>query len=223
MNNKNMKQIYKLVTVGLLTSVLGVYTQCIPETSKIDAQEGYRAPSSNNGPKDEGEILQALEVSVGVKNYEELNVTYEVLTGVSASTPAVRDAYNEMKVSLPTDSEMKSYLSGHQVAAARLAAEYCNAMVNDQTLRQRIWTNANYAMTLNNAFNQTRMDELSTKLMDVFWGPAAGQSEKDEMRLVLNDLMADLMVGEANTQALTSTVVKSLCTAVLSSMHVIAK
>jgi hypothetical protein len=224
MNKNNMKHIYKITTIALITGVLGTYTQCVPET-KIESTESVSAAPSPVKPPltDPGEIIQALEVSSGVKNYEELLVTYSELTGIPATTGSIRAIYDDVKVSLPTDSEMKSYLSGHQVAVSKLAAEYCNEMVNNTGLRLPLFSAASYAKTSTLAFNQAGKDELNNNAMNLFWGPSASPDEKLEMKDILDDLIDDLLIGEPNSTATTLRVVKSVCTATLASMHVTAK
>ncbi len=224
MNKNNMKHIYKFASIALLTGIVGLFTHCVPETTKIEAID---APIKEvQAPKTEGEVLLALEVSSGVKSYEETLYTLSALTGVADTNANVRSVYNDVKVSLPTDSEMKSYLSGHQVALAKLAAEYCNEMINDVTLRQKIWNNANYALTKDVAFksaNPAVREELVTKLIGVFWGPSAAEEDKPELKQELLDLIDDLQEGEVNNTASTGIIVKGVCTAALSSMHVTVK
>ncbi len=228
MNKNNMKHIYKISTIALMTGILGVYMNCeiVPETAKIEAQDSSsaKAPAPKPVPTTQGEILQALEVSSGVKSYEEILETYSSLTGIPSNNGNIRNIYeNEVKVSLPTNSEMKSYLSGHQVALSKLAAEYCNEMINNTTLRQQIWTDAKYGQVPATAFSVAGKDELSQKTMDLFWGPSADAQEKAEMKVVLNDLIDDLIVGETANAATTVRVAKGICTAALASMHVTAK
>ncbi len=72
---------------------------------------------------------------IGVRTFDEINASMAVITGVSPQDSGVQTTYDTIRQSLPTVDTIEAFLSSHQVAIAQLAIEYCNALINDTTLR----------------------------------------------------------------------------------------
>ena len=72
---------------------------------------------------------------IGVRTFDEINASMAVLSGVSPTDVSVQTTYDTIRQSLPTVDTVEAFLSSHQVAIAQLAIEYCNALINDTTLR----------------------------------------------------------------------------------------
>jgi hypothetical protein len=68
---------------------------------------------------------------IGVRTFDEISATMSVVTGVSQLDAGVKDAFNEIRQSLPATESIEGFLSSHQASIAQLAIEYCNSMVND--------------------------------------------------------------------------------------------
>ncbi|MDH5255003.1 MAG: LamG domain-containing protein, partial [Gammaproteobacteria bacterium] len=72
---------------------------------------------------------------IGVKTFDEINATMATITGVSPNQPAVKATYALVRQQLPAVVDLGAVLASHQVGIAQLAIEYCNALVEDNTLR----------------------------------------------------------------------------------------
>lgn len=108
--------------------------------------EGLVMPPMNAGNGEE-------DPEIGVKNYEQINMTMAELTGVSPADTNVARVYAEVEMQLPNDNSIKSFSSAHQVAITKLAAEYCNALVDNGTLRTAVWPSFNFSGTPTNVLN----------------------------------------------------------------------
>ena len=80
---------------------------------------------------------------IGVRTFAQVNSTLALLTGVSASTPAVNTTYLAVQQQLPSDPTLEGFSSSNQIGIAQLAIQYCNAAVNSPTLQPQL-----YGMTL---------------------------------------------------------------------------
>lgn len=167
------------------------------------------------------EVIQAQEIDVGVKNFEQINATMSVLTGVSSMNNAIRNTYNGLEVQLPTGNNVKSFLAANQVAITKLAAEYCDALVNSGTLRQGVWPNFNFSGAPNSVLvNNTQKFTVIDQTLNRFWGTGVGgdrSSAQLEMLSLINDLLNGENLGSSTTTQVT---MKGVCTAALASAPV---
>ena len=166
-------------------------------------------------------VVQSAEIDVGVKNFEQINETMSVLTGVDAGTNAVQNVYNDLEVQLPTDNSIKSFLSANQVAITKLAAEYCHALVESGNLRGTVWPGFNFGSSPNNVLsNNTQKIQFIDQTLNKFWGMNVG-GDRTSSQLELLSLMNDLLQGEnLGNAGTTRTTAKGICTAALSSAQV---
>ncbi|MGI9258546.1 MAG: LamG domain-containing protein [Gammaproteobacteria bacterium] len=89
---------------------------------------------------------------IGVRTFDEINASMAVMTGVSQQNSGVETTYNTIRQSLPTVDTIEAFLSSHQVAIAQLAIEYCNALINDTTLRTNMFPGFPFAATVGAAY-----------------------------------------------------------------------
>ncbi len=228
----NHKLVVKLTALGLLVTLMGVFTQCVPINTKqiggSSSNNSYTPPPLVEDEKDEGQIINEAQVSEGMKSHEQLLGTMSELTGVSVMNTAVRGVYNQVATTLPTDNDIKVFLPSHQLAITKLAAEYCKVLVDTTTiptgrqvtLRAEIWPTINFGGTPAQALGQASRDILIDEVIEAFWGGMISPQDKDLAVDELNQLIQDLLAGEALTAATTRNVIKGVCTAVLSSAHV---
>ena len=126
-----------------------------PETSKASGNvAGGSAPNAeaSSPPSDEpvvtpatvgGPEVNALAVNVGVRNFQAINQTMSILTGVPTTDKAVAAAYAEQNSALPTETDVKTFVGSSQVAVFKLAVEYCNAMVSDKAKAAAVFGSIN--------------------------------------------------------------------------------
>jgi hypothetical protein len=75
------------------------------------------------------------ESDVGLRTFEEINVTLSQITGVPRTHTRVNDTYLLVKQALPAIEKFGTFGPSQQTAVAQLAMQYCNVMVDDATLR----------------------------------------------------------------------------------------
>src|SRR4051812_18915145 len=113
------KNIWKIVTVSFLTLLLVAFTHCVP-TAPEGTTGAVRSPSSGGTPTpimtNTPEAINQMQVSVGIKNHEQILHTFAALTGVAASSDAIQTVYQDLKESLPTDNDIKVFLAPQQIA-----------------------------------------------------------------------------------------------------------
>ncbi len=90
---------------------------------------------------------------IGVRTFDEINATYAAITGVDPEEPNVDMTYQELRQSLPAVEDVNTFLSSHQVAIAQLAIEYCNALVEDTSLRAQKFPGFNFGAAPATAFS----------------------------------------------------------------------
>lgn len=213
---------YKIGTIILLSILLVTFTQCLSNSPERESVE--RKPSSTpiDIPKSEEQVLNLAQVSVGIRNHEQLLHTYAELTNISPTNASVVTVYKDIEGSLPTNNDVKVFSAANQVAITRLAAEFCSLLIdNASTTRSQIFSTFNIdTVTLTSVTEQRKVDAI-TSMMNLFWGEGLLSSEEfdaagEEILILVNKLA----VGEANSVAGSKKVFKGACTAILASAYV---
>ena len=84
---------------------------------------------------------------IGMRTFDGINATLSVLTGVAVSSPnvspvtgkTVAETFAIVRRALPGIADFNAFMSSHQMAATQLTAAYCDALVQDVALRERIF------------------------------------------------------------------------------------
>ncbi len=72
---------------------------------------------------------------MGLRTFDEINATLSQITGVPQTNTRVADTYELVKQALPAIEKFGAFGPAQQTALAQLAMQYCNVMVDDNTLR----------------------------------------------------------------------------------------
>ena len=153
---------------------------------------------------------------IGVKTFDEINASMATITGVAPTTPAVRATYALVRQQLPAIDDVSAVLASHQVGIAQLAIEYCNALVNDTSLRASIFPGFNFSAPANQAFDTPgERDLIFVPLLRRSMGTGLlSQPDEANVRLELDNLTTTLAsCGGSCAADRTATVVKSVCAA----------
>jgi hypothetical protein len=167
--------------------------------------------------------LAAQTTSVGIRGFDEINVTMSVLTGISGNA-TINNRFETLKAKLPVDNDIKTYSFSIQNAVYTLAAEYCNTLVNTATYapeRELAIGVFNTAAIPTVAFAGNARTNVANNLLVRFWGTnylAEPIFESSKTQLVT--LMIELNAGEPDTAVTTRKVLVGACTSALSSMPV---
>ncbi|MDX1496153.1 MAG: LamG domain-containing protein [Salinisphaeraceae bacterium] len=156
---------------------------------------------------------------IGLKTFDEINASMAVMTGVDKTTTAVANTYNTIRQQLPSVENIDGFLSAHQMAVTQLAIQYCDALVEDTSLRATFFPGFDFDAAANTAFDATGRSQVITPLLDNFVGSSlSSQPDNTTIETELNNLMDTLTSCGAGCAAdRTETVVKASCAAVLGS------
>jgi hypothetical protein len=159
-------------------------------------------------------------VDVGVKNFEQINITMSQLTGIPINNSTVQPVYNSIVIQLPTDNNLKNFLPSMQVAITKLATEYCDRLVETGALKSTIWPIINFSQTPTQTLTASNKILFINQTIEYFFGPI----DADSVNIAREELLSlydTLITGESlTTNATTKKVVKGICTASLSSAYV---
>jgi hypothetical protein len=185
------------------------------------------------GVEDFGDPQPAL----GVRNFDRVNASIAALTTVDPQNGNVETTYEELVQQLPSGPDLRSFVSANQVGVAKLGVEYCDVLVGDenagsQTLRNQFFNGAGsfgWNQPPATAFaNPVNVDMITDPLLDKIVGAGlrgmvGGQPARDQVEALLDQLIVDLSAtcGGGGQPACdgtyTKSIVKGLCTAVVSS------
>jgi hypothetical protein len=178
------------------------------------------------------------ESDVGLRTFDEINATLAQITGVPLTNVRVRDTYTLVKQALPAIEKFGTFGPSQQTALAQLAMQYCNVVVDDDSLRPQFFGSLDGAGTGTAVFgtsgapNTGNRDLLMNALINKAVGTGlAAQVTATQIRDELNNGVTDPGTGYVTpglinrlvsgpTGASTTggrTVMKAACGAVLGS------
>lgn len=231
------------ISIGTLAIVLVAFNQCVvdkPTNTKKSksSSASTAAPATSN--EDAGDIESEIElpdglvmppinapvtesemdaIDVGVKNFEQILISMSEATGVSAADNGIQSLYKELSVQLPGDNNIKSFLPANQVAITKLAAEFCEKLVETQDLRVVVWPTINFGQSPTQVFNAANKQLIITQAINRFLPPM----EANQTTLTFNELSKlfdELLTGEnLGSNVTTRKVVKGMCISTLASAH----
>ena len=132
---------------------------------------------------------------LGVRTFSEINATMSELTGVPTSNAAVLSTYQGLIQQLPSNEDITSFVPANIIGISQLAFEYCDQLVEDDTLRSSFFNVAPYNF---NGFNN---------IVDIAFNVASevdvdldgnNDAPSDEKKAVVNALY-DRMIGIPST------------------------
>jgi mono/diheme cytochrome c family protein len=168
------------------------------------------APPPDSGPSPE----------IGLRTFAEINASMSEMTGVPSTDPAIVSTYDRVREQLPTVENIEGFLSSHQIGAAQLAIEYCNALVDNATLRASYFPGFNFSAPAATAFDTAAeraqiTDPLITRAVGV---GIATQPSAGEISTEVDALIGRLAAcGAGCASDRTMVIVKSACSAVVGS------
>lgn len=215
----NKTTLYKISSTALLIMMVAIFTQCMGTNTKQVGSGHSTAPTPT---KDMGQIINEMQVAEGMKSYEQIFHTFSTLTGVPVTQNDVRNAFNQVVTSLPTDNDIKVFLPSHQLAITKLASEFCQQLVETEALRTVMWPGfAGYGANPDVGLSSGNRALIIDKTIDNFWGGMVSDVERQKVGDEYQILMNELLMGEPVNSQTTRNVIKGVCTSALSSAHVI--
>ncbi|MDZ7925576.1 MAG: LamG domain-containing protein [Marinagarivorans sp.] len=124
-------------------------------TFDVLSSERYDRPVAPVLPLSEPDDRPDAEIpaDVGIKTFAEVNANLASMTGVASNLPAVRDVYEKVQQQLPVDENIEGFLPAHHMGVTQLAVAYCNALMNDTTLRSSKFSGFAFGATPASAFD----------------------------------------------------------------------
>ena len=213
-------------------------------------------PSGAPCPTPTAVTLTTPAPEVGLRTFEEILVSMQEMTGVdpydTARHPNVLRTYVEesggvvtgIKQAMPSTEDINGFLSAHEMAVAQLAIAYCDALVDDSTLRDNFFGAFGFNSPVATAFAGTTekhqiVDALYDKMVGIGGTALSNMPSRTELR---NELVDATAAGDypgnlydrlfnacaadascSNDTARTSAVVKAMCTSVLGSAVMIVQ
>ena len=235
MKKLSKQQIARWGSVASLAALTVLFTQCIPSASKKSS--GYSSPVEVSSPGGL-EKAEAEAPSIGVKDSDRILYTMAAVTGIDpASNGTIRNAFTNLRVQLPANSRLESLSENQMVTVTKLAAEFCNQLIqnNPNNMRTTIWPMANFTGAWMTAFpNSGNMDQRGTFIaatLERFWGVnVLDELVYEESYNGLMELFSLMLEGDPfgnpaipaapNNATSTLNATKAVCTAALSSAPV---
>ena len=148
---------------------------------------------------------------IGLRTFGEINATMASVTGVSMTQPDVSNTFNTVKQQLPTVENVNGFLSAHQMGVTQLAIEYCNALVEDTSLRSSYFPGLDFTAAPGVALADRSLviDPLLARMVGT---GLSSQPADAAMRSELESLITTI-----SASGNTPTAVKATCAAVLAS------
>lgn len=195
-----------------------------PEGGKRgDRRGGGDTETSEAGKRKAPEVEQAEQLAqaqprVSLRNYEEINRTYSALTGIPMAD--MREAYQKVFGSLPKSTDVRD-LSGASLSSYRdLAANYCDAMVNNQTLIAQRFPGIDFSQSAGNTFAD--LEGFIENLLGQFWGvDLENVPPLSEAMPIFLDLVNELIVD--HPQSTGANIYVGACTLALISTPVLTR
>lgn len=156
--------------------------------------------------------------TVGLRHFNQLNLTMSSLTGVSSQTQAVRDDFTALSAQLPKDNDITASTPAKFSAAAKLATRYCDTLVRDGNLSTAVFGDFNLQANGNDA--AAAAPALADRILDRFWGANVGdKTVRDEAKTELVALAQ--AIAQNGGQNAGTNVALAMCTATLGSAPVV--
>jgi concanavalin A-like lectin/glucanase superfamily protein len=159
----------------------------------------------------------------GIRNFARVNASFAALTGQSPSV--AQSTFTEIEQQLPPGYDVRSFVSSQQVAIAKIALDYCSAMI-DGPNRAAIFPGFDFNAAPTAAFaTAAQRDLVFNPLFDHMVGDnLAMQPTRAEVRAALDTMTDKLLASCASPgscgAARTTAMVKGACAAVMSSAAV---
>jgi len=213
---------------GQILSTLGTIIPIEQGAEKDEFFISFEEIESNSYVVDEGELadpptpLDGDPTSdIGLKTFDEVNVSMSVMTGVSKTNTDVSATFETVKQQLPTLELIDGFLSAHQMAVTQLAIQYCNALVEDASLRSIFFPTFDFSANANTAFDTTGRNSIINALLANMVGSNLDSQPSDaDISTELDNLITALTACSSDSSCATgrtNTVVKASCAAVLGS------
>lgn len=155
---------------------------------------------------------------IGIRIFDEINASMSAITGVATSQADVQATFNTVRQQLPNANNIEGFLSSQQMGITQLAIEYCNALVEDPSLRALQFPQFNFDASPSMAFAGTsRNNFIDPLIAQALQGGSVGtQPDTALVRAELDNLI-NRLAATGNNAMRTRTIAKAGCASLLGS------
>ncbi|MDO3381586.1 LamG domain-containing protein [Gilvimarinus algae] len=189
---------------------------------RLGEHEFVRVEAEPPAPQPPADIADQPEI--GIKTFAEIDASLAAMTGVSRATESVRATYQKVEQQLPVVAQMEGFLAAQQMGITQLAVAYCNALVDNTTLRSQFFTGFNFSAAPSSAFGGAGRAQIIDPLLGALVAGEVEGSALDNqpapalVRAELNGLIDTMTACGGNCEAgRTATTVKATCAAAMGS------
>lgn len=119
-----------------------VFFLAFDSINAIDDQRTFEVPGAFAYLYTDGEFAR-----IGMRSFDEVNQSFSWLTGIPIDSPVVStitdktvsQTFDTVRRSLASVSDFQTYMASHQMAVTQLAGAYCDALVEDTSLRAQLF------------------------------------------------------------------------------------
>lgn len=107
---------------------------CVENTGKfVEETNGPQGGPEQNNNSGTTRVSNQEELVSGVyiKNFNQINMSYSKLTGISRSRASVVDVMGQILNQLPANNDLNSFTPFHQISITRLAFTYCEMFIEE--------------------------------------------------------------------------------------------
>jgi hypothetical protein len=162
----------------------------------------------------------AARPDIGIRDFNEIHASMAKATGISMAQTNVATTYNTVKQQLPTLTDIDFFSSAQQMGVTQLAIAYCDALVEDTTLRSSYFSGFDFNASATTAFDtQVERDLIFDPLLiGIVGSNLTTQPSDGDIKTELNELTVKLTsCGGSCSSDRTEVVVKAVCAAMLGS------
>ncbi len=201
----------------------------LAEDGMVDENE--EAADGDAIPEGTVATVATLQAYMGVRSFAEINATFSTLTGVPTTQTNVNTIYDQVRFSLPSETnDIRAFSGPHQAAILKLASQYCQVFLDVQASRDEILKMPGTGNPIGPllgqiADNPTLKRALGRVFAERFWVTTAGIVDFKVAEDEAEKLIDLLLVAEGPTgQRFGGDVMPfAVCSAVLSSLPTIER
>ncbi|TYK65421.1 LamG domain-containing protein [Colwellia echini] len=181
------------------------------EHSNVRSANAFTAPTDTFNTTDSAKI--------GLRNFAQINASMSVLTGVNKASENVAKVYELVKQQLPTLTSIETFISAQQMGITQLAIAYCDAAIEDNSIRETWFPDIDLNEPPADIFNDAGKANLINPLLEQLMPSSlTTQPDKSGVYTELDALTTRLAQCGSNCAANRSkSIAKANCAAVLAS------
>lgn len=165
------------------------------------------------------------QADIGVRGFAEINASMSTLTKVPQTQAGVQATYNQLRQQLPTVSSPSSFVASNQMAITQLAIKYCDALVEDTSLRAEYFPDVDFNANANDGLGSDARQAIFEPIITRMLGNNLGSQPtadnvSDELNALTDRLLSCASSNACNTDT-QNNIVKANCAAVLGSAAVV--